>query len=58
MENIPAMTKSTFEIKTDPKTGLRFVTKAMDELQKNVRYYTGESWIRILSGTIICKIHK
>jgi len=34
MENIPAMTKSTFEIKTDPKTGLRFVTKAMDELKK------------------------
>jgi hypothetical protein len=31
MENIPAMTKSTFEIKTDPKTGLRFVTKAIDE---------------------------
>ena len=31
MENIPAMTKSTFEIQTDPKTGLRFVTKAMDE---------------------------
>ena len=34
MENIPAMTKSTFEIKTDPKTGLRFVTKAMDEPTK------------------------
>jgi hypothetical protein len=35
MENIPAMTKSTFEIKTDPKTG--FVTKAMEELTKNHR---------------------
>lgn len=62
MENIHAMTKSTFEIKTDPKTGLRFVIKAMDELTKNhrenVRYYTGESRIRVLSGTIICKIRK
>lgn len=34
MENIPNMTKSTFEIKTDAKSGLRYVTKAKDELIK------------------------
>jgi hypothetical protein len=37
MENIPNMTKSTFEIKTDAKSGLRYVTKAKDELTKNHR---------------------
>jgi hypothetical protein len=31
------MTKSTFEIKTDAKSGLRYVTKAKDELTKNYR---------------------
>lgn len=43
MENIPAMTKSTFEIQTDPKTGLRFATKAMDELTQKTSGIITES---------------
>ena len=59
MENIPNMTKSTFEIKTDAKSGLRYVTKAKDELTKNHRGTDKEEnyWhnardcrLRILSG--------
>lgn len=31
------MTKSTFQVKTNPKTGLKYVIKATDELTKNHR---------------------
>ena len=34
MENIAGMTKITFEVKTNHKSGLKFVTKAKDELTK------------------------
>lgn len=36
-ENMHSMTKSTFTIKTDNKTRLRYVTKIIDELTKNRR---------------------
>jgi hypothetical protein len=31
------MTKSTFEVLNDPKTGLKYVSKCEDELTKNHR---------------------
>jgi hypothetical protein len=36
-ENMHKMTKSTFALETDLKTGLKFVTKSMDEMTKNHR---------------------
>jgi hypothetical protein len=34
-ENVYEMTKTTFEVTTDPYTGLKYVYKAQDELDKN-----------------------
>ena len=34
-ENVYEMTKKTFEIATDPSTGLKYVYKDQDELDKN-----------------------
>ena len=42
-ENMHLMTKSTFSIKTDPESGLRYVTKSTDELSKNHRGNDKES---------------
>ena len=36
-ENMHGMTKSTFEVLNDPKTGLKYVSKCEDELTKNHR---------------------
>ncbi|VDI60387.1 Hypothetical predicted protein [Mytilus galloprovincialis] len=36
-ENMHGMTKSTFEVLNDPKTGLKYVAKCEDELTKNHR---------------------
>ena len=36
-ENMHSMSKSTFAVETDPKTGLQYVKKCVDELTKNHR---------------------
>ena len=51
MENIPNMTKSTFEIKTDAKSSLRYATKAKDELTKNHRGTYKENTAGIMPET-------
>ncbi|XP_071135474.1 uncharacterized protein KIAA1958-like [Mytilus edulis] len=48
IENMHSMTKCTFTIKTDIKTGLKYVTKAKDELTKNHR----ESDKELVSGVM------
>jgi hypothetical protein len=51
MENIPNMTKSTFEIKTDAKSSSRYATKAKDELTKNHRGTDKENTAGIMPET-------
>ncbi|CAG2236087.1 KCTD1_15 [Mytilus edulis] len=59
MENMPQMTKSTFSVKTDPKTGLKYVVKTLDELTKNHRSSDKEKTSGIMpenSGSEYCPV--
>ncbi|XP_062605952.1 uncharacterized protein LOC134274725 [Saccostrea cucullata] len=50
-ENITDMTKNTFVIRKDLKTGLRFVTKDLDEMTKNHRECDKENISPIMPET-------
>ncbi|VDI71655.1 Hypothetical predicted protein [Mytilus galloprovincialis] len=59
MENMPQMTKSTFSVKKDPKTGLKYVVKTLDELTKNHRSSDKEKTSGIMpenSGSEYCPV--
>ena len=43
------MTKDTFVVKKDPNTGLKYVTKKVDELNKNHREQDKESYCAFMS---------
>lgn len=50
-EYICSMTKYTFIVKKDPKTGLRYIKKGLDEMTKSHREYDRENIAPIMPGT-------
>ena len=47
--NMHSMTKDTFVVKKEPNTGLKYVTKKVDELNKNHREQDKESYCAFMS---------
>lgn len=45
------MTKDTFIIRKDPKTGLRYVTKGLEEMTKNHREHDKENIASLMPQT-------
>lgn len=45
------MTKDTFIIRKDPKTGLRYVTKGLEEMTKNHREHAKENIASLMPQT-------
>lgn len=55
-ENMHTMTKSTFALKTDPDTGMRYIEKILDELTKNHRGNDKETTSGVMpeaTGTLV-----
>ncbi|XP_063404526.1 uncharacterized protein LOC134687991 [Mytilus trossulus] len=58
-ENMHTMTKSTFALKTDPNTGMRYIEKILDELTKNHRGNDKETTSGVMpeaTGSMYCPV--
>ncbi|VDH97885.1 Hypothetical predicted protein [Mytilus galloprovincialis] len=58
-ENMHTMTKSTFALKTDPDTGMRYIEKILDELTKNHRGNDKETTSGVMpeaTGSMYCPV--